>query len=140
MLSKESKLSSTKTKQTVLGLTPIKRTASGEQKNIESKTLDSTIASFFYENALAFHVADSQSFSTVVEQCIEFGQQHPGARCKAPNRRRIGDPLLESACEETAATVQPIVARANKCGGTVACSAGSAVLKAVFLDADSSKG
>jgi hypothetical protein len=58
MLSKEAQLSSSKAKQTVLDLTsPAKRTVTGEMKRLESKTLDSTIASFFYENALAFNVA-----------------------------------------------------------------------------------
>jgi hypothetical protein len=54
MLSKEAQLSSSKAKQTVLDLTsPAKRTVTGEMKSVESKTLDSTIASFLYENAVA---------------------------------------------------------------------------------------
>ena len=36
-------------------------------KLIESETLDSTIASFSYENAFAFKVADSPSFAALVD-------------------------------------------------------------------------
>ena len=63
--------------------------------------LDTTIANFFHENALQFNIADSPSLAAVVDQCIEFGQQHPGLKYKAPNRRKIGGPLLESAYEHT---------------------------------------
>jgi hypothetical protein len=119
MLAKEKLLSSSKAKQTILDLTsPAKRTSTGELKVIESKTLDSAIANVFYENALPFTVADSPSLARLVEQCIEFGQQHPGRKYKAPNRRRIAGPLLESAYEDTAALVQPVMDRAIKYGGT----------------------
>jgi hypothetical protein len=73
MMSKEAQLSSSKAKQSVLNLTSLgKRTVTGEMKIVESKTLDSTIASFIYENALSFNVADSPSFTAMVDQCIEF--------------------------------------------------------------------
>ena len=66
MMSKEAQLSSSKAKQSVLNLTSLgKRTATGEMKIVESKTLDSTIASFIYENALSFNVADSPSLALV---------------------------------------------------------------------------
>ena len=88
---KERKLSSSKTKQSVLDLTSTgKRTFTGDIKIVESKTLDTVIANVFYENALPFNVADSSSFAVMVEQCIKFGQEHPGRKYKAPNRRRIG--------------------------------------------------
>ena len=86
MFSKESKLSSSKAKQTVLDLTcPAKRTVTGEPKIVESKMLDTTIASFLYENALWFNVVDSESFAALVDECIEFGRQHPGRKYKPPN-------------------------------------------------------
>ena len=49
-------LSCSQARQSVLDSTISsgKRTVTGEMKLIESETLDSTIASFFYENALAF--------------------------------------------------------------------------------------
>jgi hypothetical protein len=73
IMTKERQLSSSQAKQSVLDLTsPGKRTVTGEMKIVESKTLDSTIANFIYENALSFHVADTQSFAAVVEQCIEL--------------------------------------------------------------------
>ena len=65
MMSKEAQLSSSKAKQSVLDLSsPGKRTVTGEMKIVgskNSKTLDSTIANFIYENALSIHVADTQS-------------------------------------------------------------------------------
>jgi len=67
---------------------------------------------------LPFTVADSPSLARLVEQCIEFGQQHTGRKYKAPNRSRIAGPLLESAYEDTAALVQPVMDRAIKYGGT----------------------
>ncbi len=101
-----------KSRQTNLDLTsPGKRTVNGEMKTVESKTLDSAIADVLYENALPFNVADCHSTSTspslahMVEQCIEFGQHHPGRKYKAPNRRRISGALLDSAYEDTAASV-----------------------------------
>lgn len=121
IMSKESLLATSRKKQTVLDLTsPAKRLASGEIKIVESKMLDATIASFFYENALSFNVADSPSLAAVIDQCIEFGQQHPGRRYKAPNRRRISGPLLDSAFEATTLQAQPIIDRAKKYGGTLA--------------------
>ena len=50
-----------------------KRTVTGEMKPIESELLDSTIASFFYDNALAFNVADSPSLAALVDQFINNG-------------------------------------------------------------------
>ena len=121
MMAKERQLSFSQAKQTVLDLTsPGKRTVTGEMKIVESKMLDSSIANFFYENALSFNVADSQSFAAVVEQCIEFGQQHPGRKYKAPNRRRIGGPRLDAAYEDTGAKVEPIMETAKKLGATLA--------------------
>ena len=117
---KEAQLSSSKSRQTVLDLTSLgKRTVTGEMKTVESKTLDSAIANVFYENALPFNVADSPSLAHMVEKCIEFGQQHPGRKYKAQNRKRIGGALLDTAYEDTAASVQPIVDRAKKYGATL---------------------
>ena len=114
IMAKEQQLSTSQRKQTVLDLTsPAKRLLTGEIKNVESKMLDTTIANFFYENALPFNIADSPSLATLVDQCIEFGQQHPGRKYKAPNRRKISGQLLESAYEHTAATSQPIMDRAK---------------------------
>ena len=73
--------------------------------------LDATLASFFYENALSFNVADSPSLAAVINECIEFGQHHPGRRYKAPKRRRISGPLLESAYEATTVSAQLIIDR-----------------------------
>ena len=84
---------------------------------VESKELDSTIASFSFENALSFNVVDAPSFAVMVDQCIQFGQQNPRRKYKIPTQRRISGPLLGSAYEDTAASVQPIMDRAKKYGG-----------------------
>ena len=90
-----------------------KRTATGELKIVQLKTLDSTIANDYNENGFPFTVADSPKLGHLVEQCIEFGQhwlsscqQHPGRKYKAQNRRKIAGshrPLPESAYDDTAA-------------------------------------
>ena len=69
-----------------------KRRVTGEMKLIKSETLDPTIASFFYENAFAFNVADSPSFVSLVDQCQPYSMDtaypyehsifhNPAARC-----------------------------------------------------------
>ena len=83
------------------------------------KNSNSTIASFIFENALSFNVVDSPSFAVMVDQCIQFGQQNPGRKYKVPTRRRISGPLLDSAYEDTAGSVKPIMDRAKKYGGTL---------------------
>ena len=64
---KERELSISKTKQSVISFldltSPAKRTATGDVKVVDSKQLDSTIANFFYENALSFNVADTPSLA-----------------------------------------------------------------------------
>jgi hypothetical protein len=95
----------------VLDLTSLgKRNVAGKLKIAESKTLDNTIASLFYENALQFihnfNVVDSPSFEAMVDLYIQFGQQNPRHENKALNQRRIGGPLLDSAY---VASVQPIM-------------------------------
>ena len=101
---KEREMSISKAKQSVISFldltSPAKRTATGDVKVVDSKQLDSTIANFFYENALSFNVADTPSLAAVVEECIEFGRQHPGRKYKAPHRRKIGGQLPDSAYDE----------------------------------------
>ncbi len=61
--------------KSVLDLTsPGKLTVTGEMKNDESNSLDSTfqIANFISENALSFHFAATQTLAAVVLKCIEF--------------------------------------------------------------------
>ena len=72
IMSKERQLSTSPKKQTVLDLTsPAKRLATGEIKVVETNMLDTTIASFFYDNALLSNVADSPSLAAVTNECIE---------------------------------------------------------------------
>ena len=100
---------------------PGKRTVTGKMKTVESKTLDSAIAEVFYEKTLSFNVAHTLrrlSLSHIVEKCIEFGQQHPGRKYKAPNRMRICGVLLDSAYKDTASSIQPIMDRAKRYGAT----------------------
>jgi hypothetical protein len=64
--------------------------------------LDTTIANFFEGKCFAVRIRQ------VVDQCIEFSHQHAGRKYKAPNRRKIGGQLLESAYEHTAAAAQRV--------------------------------
>ena len=63
---KESKISSSKAKQTVLDVpSPTKRTLRSlprEPKIVESNMLATAIVGFFYENELSLNVVDSESF------------------------------------------------------------------------------
>ena len=54
----------------------------------------------------------------MVEKCIYLGQQHPWRKYKAPNRKRISGPgaLLDSAYDDIAASVHPIMGRVKKYG------------------------
>jgi hypothetical protein len=61
-----------------------------------SKMLDTTIANFFNENALPCRFA---------KLLISVLHQHAGRKYKAPNRRKIGGQLLESAYEHIAAVL-----------------------------------
>ena len=58
-----------------------------------------------------------------MEDVVELSSQDPDADAdvvhKAPTRRRIGGPLLDSAYEDTAASFQPIMDRAKKYGATL---------------------
>ena len=70
---------------------------------------------------MSFNVAHTLrrlSLSHIVEKCIEFGQQHPGRKYKAPNRMRICGVLLDSAYKDTASSIQPIMDRAKRYGAT----------------------
>ena len=87
MMTTESKPSSSKAKQSILDLTsPANRTLFGELKAVESKTPDFLIAIFIFENALLFDVAYLKSLAALVDQSIEFGQQHKGHKYKAMNQ------------------------------------------------------
>ena len=123
IMAKEAKLSTSKTKQSVLDLTtPGKRSATGELKILESKILDSNIANFFYENALSFNVADSKSFAIMVEQCIEFGQQNPGRKYKAPLRSAHGHIHSEVRNRLAPATTEKLVyVYSNRKAAAAAC-------------------
>ena len=42
-----------------------------------SKKIDARIASFFYENGIAFNIADSASFISMIDESIKFAKQNP---------------------------------------------------------------
>jgi hypothetical protein len=45
-------------------------------KIVESKTLDSTIANFIYENALSFHVADTQISPLLLISALNYAEHN----------------------------------------------------------------
>jgi hypothetical protein len=82
-----------------------------------------TLFKLFVElaSAIGADSAECLAASVMIEQrMIEFGQQHPGRKQTAPNRHRIGGPHLDPAYEDTAASAQPILDRAEQHGGTLA--------------------
>ena len=52
----------------------------------------------------------------MVDPCIEFCQQQPCRKYKAPNQRPICGALLDSAYEDIGASIQPIIDLAKKNG------------------------
>jgi hypothetical protein len=70
-------------------------------------TVDTTVAFFFYvsNHEVSFNIAvqfaDSPFLTAVVDQYIEFDQQHSGHKYNAATRCKISGPLLESAYEDT---------------------------------------
>jgi hypothetical protein len=85
-----------------------------------AKELDSKIASFFYENAIPFNVADSPSCAAMIEEAMTFRQQNPLQPYKVPLRRKLSGDLLDKAYESTEHGVLPILAEAKKYGATIA--------------------
>jgi hypothetical protein len=64
--------------------------------------VDTTVAFFFYvSNPLSFNIADSPISTSVVDQYIEFDQQHSGHKYNAATRCKISGQLLESAYEDS---------------------------------------
>ena len=45
-----------------------------------TKEMDARIASFFYENGIAFNVADSTSFISMIDESIKFRQTKPSSK------------------------------------------------------------
>jgi hypothetical protein len=70
-------------------------------------TVDTTVAFFFYvsNHEVSFNIAvqfaDLPFLTAVVDQYIEFDQQHSGHKYNAATRCKISGPLLESAYEDT---------------------------------------
>ena len=54
----------------------------------------------------------------MVDQLIVFGEQHPGRKYKALNQHTMNVQLLESGYKDIAASVQLIMDRVKKYGGT----------------------
>ena len=72
---------------------------------IESKTLDSTTASFFYEIGFAFNIADSLGFAALVDQC-QFDRMHTCIHTHKHNfihdpAARCGVPVMPTNCSAT---------------------------------------
>ena len=53
---------------------------------------DARIASFFYENGIAFNVADSTSFVCIVEVSMKFAKQNP--------LQSVQSQVIASSCEQ----------------------------------------
>jgi hypothetical protein len=91
----------------------------GSQKS-GSKDVDAMIASFFYENGIAFNVADSSSFQNMIDECMKFSKQNPFQSYKTPSRKKLSGELLDKAYESTEQLIAPHLAAAKKFGVTIA--------------------
>ena len=78
-----------------------------------SNELDSRTASFFYENAIPFNVADSPSFAAMIEEAMTFRQQNPLQSYEVPLRRKLSGELLDKSYESTELAVLPIIDEAK---------------------------
>ena len=126
MLGKEKSLSLHKRKQAVLEelvTPPTKKSVNSSltaTKKSGSKELDEKIASFFYENGIAFTVANSSSFALMIEESIKFAKQNPLQSYKTPHRKLLAGDLLDRAYTSTEKIVAPVIAGAAKYGATMA--------------------
>ena len=82
--------------------------------------MDAKIASYFYENGIAFNTAGSASFALMIEESMKFARQYPVQSYKVPNRHKFSGELLDKAYESTEKLVAPILAVGKKYGATIA--------------------
>ena len=57
--------------------------------------MDARIASFFYGIGIAFNVADSTSFFSIIDENIKFAKQDPLQSYKTPTRKKLSGELLD---------------------------------------------
>ena len=126
MRSKEETAAGRKRKQSVMDelLTPstkksVESSLMGIQKS-GSKELDAKIASFYYENGIAFNIAASSSFALMIEESMKFARQNPLQSYKVPHRHKFSGELLDKAYESTEKFGAPILAVAKRFGATIA--------------------
>ena len=56
-----------------------------ESQKLGPKELDAKIASYFYENGIAFNTAASSSFALMIEESMKFARQYPLQSFKVPD-------------------------------------------------------
>jgi hypothetical protein len=126
MREKEGTAAGKKRKQAVMDeiLTPCPvKSAESSMKDFQKsgpKELDAKIASFFYENGIAFNTAGSTSFALMIEESMKFARQYPLQSYKVPNRQKNYGELLDKAYESTEKLVAPILAVGKKYGASIA--------------------
>ena len=62
-----------------------------------SKESDAKIASYSYENGLAFNTAASSSFALMIEESMKFARQNTLQNYKVPHRLKFSRELLDNA-------------------------------------------
>ena len=87
--------------------------------------MEKTIASFFCENGISFHVADSSSkdssFARMIEESMGLAKQIPfqlWSPCEAPSSKQLSGELLDQEYKSTEQLVALILAIAKKFGAT----------------------
>ena len=77
------------------------------------------LASYFYENGIAFNTAASSSFALMTEESMKFARQNPLQSYKVPHSHKFSGKLLDKSYESTEKLVAPILAVAKKYGATI---------------------
>jgi len=133
---KEQSIAGKKRKQQVINdlvTSPTKQSTDPPTKS-GSNEMDARIASFFYENGIAFNVADSTSFVCMMDESMKFAKQNPLVNYKTPSRKKLGGELLDQAYTSTEQLVAPLLAVAKKYGATIASDGYSNVQRRPILN------
>ncbi len=83
MLAKEQAIAGKNRKQQVMDdllVSPTKKSVESSMIGFQqsgSKEVDKTITSFFFENGIPFNVANSSSFSRMIDESLKFAKQNP---------------------------------------------------------------
>ena len=56
---------------------------------ITGTVLDEKIGQMFFENAMPFNIAQSESFNEAIRTAVRYGQENPTAHYTPPNAKKL---------------------------------------------------